>query len=108
MAAKKTVNTEPVEEIKAEAIAEIADTEAVEAEKPKSAWEDMVQVMVPRKKKNEYFYVCVNDRRFYIPADGKMQTMPRPVAEILQQSIEAEYVAEDYAANIPNRTGFGQ
>lgn len=78
--------------------------ENVKAEEPeKDPWDEKVTVRVPRKPKGEYFYVCVNDRRFEIPANGLEQEMPRPIAEVLEQSIQAEYKAEDYAAGIPNR-----
>lgn len=62
-------------------------------------WAEEVEVMVPRKRKGDdpQYYVCVNDRRFAFPADGKRQKMPKPVAEILMSSIEAEYAAEEYA-----------
>ena len=75
--------------------------------KPADAWEEEVEMIVPRKPKGEdqQFYICVNDRRYMVPADGKMQKLPRPVAEILRASIEAEYAADDYADHIPNRSG---
>lgn len=95
--AKKTA--EIVEEVPA-----VQADEPVKAEKPaKDPWDEKVKVRVPRKPKGEYFYVCVNDRRFEIPANGLEQEMPRPIAEVLEQSIQAEYRAEDYAAGIPNR-----
>lgn len=102
MASKKAA--EIVEEVPA-----VKADETVKAEKTAAdPWTEMVKVRVPRRPKGEYFYVCVNDRRFEIPANGMEQEMPRPVAEILNQSIEAEYRAEDYAAGIPNRTGLPQ
>ena len=78
-----------------------------EAAKAADPWAEEMEMIVPRKPKGEdqQFYVCVNDRRYMVPADGKMQTLPRPVAEILQGAIEAEYAAEDYADHIPNRSG---
>lgn len=97
MASKKAA--EIVEEVPA-----VTAEEPVKAEAPaKDPWDEKVKVRVPRKPKGEYFYVCVNDRRFEIPANGIEQEMPRPIAEVLQQSIEAEYKAEDYAAGIPNK-----
>ena len=77
-----------------------------EAAKPVSEWEQEVEMLVPRKPKGEeqQFYVCVNDRRFAIPANGKVQKMPKPIANILQDSIDAEYRAEDYADSIPNES----
>ena len=72
-------------------------------------WSIMETVVVPRRPKGEdqQFYVCVNDRRFVIPANGKPQEMPKPVAGILQEAIEAEYAAEDYADHIPNNSPDG-
>lgn len=71
----------------------------------KDSFEDMVEMVVPRKPKGEeqQYYVCVNDRRYGIPANGKMQKLPRPVAEILQESLNAEYAADEFAESIPNR-----
>ena len=98
MATKKTAATEPVEEV-LEEVAEDAKTEA-----PKSAWDEEIEMMIPRKPKGEdaFYYVCVNDRRFEIPANGKMQKLPKPIALVLQDSLEAEIRAEDYADSIPN------
>ena len=88
----------------AEEVLEQAE-DAVQAEEPAEVdpWEKIVSVMTPRKQKGDYFYVCVNDRRFEIPADGKTHEMPQPIAEILQQSIEAENRALDFAEGIPNK-----
>ena len=99
MATKKTAETEPVEEVKAEEVAE-AKTDA------KSAWDEEIEMLVPRKPKGEdaFYYVCVNDRRFEIPANGKMQKMPKPIALVLQDSLAAEIAAEDYADAIPNNS----
>ena len=87
----------------------IQKEEPIEAEvtAKQDPWEDMVQVIVPRKPKgdDQQFYVCVNDRRFLIPANGKAQMLPRPVAEVLQETLKAEYEADEYADHIPNRSG---
>ena len=96
MAAKK--NTAPEDEILQEAPA------VPEKEEPKvNKWEQMETVRVPRKSKHDFYYVCVNDRRFEIPADGKEHEMPHPIAEVLRQTIEAEYAVEDFAEHIPNK-----
>ena len=98
MATKKT--TEPVKE-------EAQAAEPVAAEKPevKDEWAEEVEMIVPRKPKGDdpQFYVCVNDRRFYIPANGKAQKLPKPIAEVLQQSLQAELEAEEFADSIPNK-----
>ena len=104
---------ETTQEIKAaEKIVEADDViEAAPAEPVAPAkvdpWDEMVPIVVPRKPKGEdqQFYVCVNDRRWMVPANGKLQQLPRPVAEILQESIQAEYEADDFADHIPNRSG---
>ena len=87
--------------------AEIIEEE-IEAQKPAEAvdpWSVEVEVMVPRKRKGDdpQYYVCVNDRRYAFPANGKKQKMPQPIAEILQSSIEAEYEAEEYAEEMNKR-----
>ena len=104
MATKKTVT-----KVEAEEQEQLLEQPAEEpaAETIQDPWEDQVPVIVPRKPKgqDQQFYVCVNDRRFSIPANGKQQMMPRPVAEILQAAIEAEYAAEEFADTIPNESG---
>ncbi|MBP5728802.1 MAG: hypothetical protein J6Y48_17160 [Clostridia bacterium] len=103
MATKKTVT-----KVESEEQEQLLEQQAEEAEPVKgSAWDEEVPVVVPRKPKgqDQQFYVCVNDRRFTVPANGKQQMLPKPVAEILQAAIEAEYKAEDFADNIPNESG---
>ena len=97
MAAKKETAKVPetVEEVQAEAPAE--------EQKPQSSWDIMETRVIPRKPKGNFFYICVNDRRFEIPARGQTETLPLPVALILDDQIAAEYAADDYAANMPNR-----
>lgn len=100
MATKKNTAAEQEPEI----------TEEVETEtrkEPASEWDEEVEMIVPRKSKgdDQSYYVCVNDRRFQIPANGKMQTLPAPIAEALRNSLEAEAEAEEYADKIPNRDG---
>ena len=103
MATKKAVTK--VENEEQEQLLEQPAEEAKE-ESAKSAWDEEVPVVVPRKPKgqDQQFYVCVNDRRFTIPANGKQQMIPRPVAEILQEAIAAEYAAEEFADSIPNES----
>lgn len=100
MATKKTPQAE-TEEIKAPETEE-AVAPATEETDP---WKEMVSIFVPRARKGEEetAYVCVNDRRFSIPKNGKTQEMPRPIAEILQESFNAQAIAEEYADNIANR-----
>lgn len=98
MATKKAVEEE--KEVK---------TPETEAEVPAEVdpWDIEVEMIVPRKPRGEdqQYYVCVNDRRFLIPANGMMQKLPRPIADILRSSLEAEAVADQFADHIPNRSG---
>lgn len=107
MATKK--NAAPVSEVIPEEENAVQAAPAEEAEEPKNddVWSQMVDVVVPRKPKGEdqNFYICINDRRFYIPANGKVQKLPLPVAEILADSLEDEAKAEDYMDSMPNRDG---
>ena len=93
MATKKAA-----EEVKEEVLAEEAAAEPVEQKDP---WAEMVDMYIPKKRGDDpQFYVCVNDRRFAIPADGKVQKLPKPIATILQDSLQAEDAAEDFAASL--------
>ena len=96
MAARKTE-----EEIREEKTA----AEVPAAEAPADPWEETVDMVVPRRPKgdDQRYYICVNDRRFYVPADGKKQSLPRPVAEILQASLQAAYEAEDFAEEMSRK-----
>ena len=98
MATKKATENVKDEEIRTEEIAE-------EQKKPADAWDEKVNVIVPRKPHGEeqQYYICVNDRRFVVPANGKQQALPRPIAEVLVSSLEAESEAEDFVDHIPNR-----
>ena len=77
--------------------------QAEETPEVKDSWSEMVEMIVPRKPKGEdqSYYVCINDRRFLVPADGKMQKLPKPVAEVLRDSLEAEVKADDFADSMP-------
>ena len=102
MATKK-----PVTKVENEEQEQLLEQPAEEKETVQDPWDEKIPVNVPRKPKgqDQQFYVCVNDRRFTVPANGKTQMLPRPVAEILQTAIEAEYAAEEFADNIPNESG---
>lgn len=92
MATKKETETVKPEAAEAPAKAEALVT-------PADPWDETVEMVVPRRPKGEeqQYYICVNDRRYVIPADGKRQKLPQPVAEVLQASIDAEYAADDFA-----------
>lgn len=102
MATKKTVKPETEEQL----LEQPAEEEQTEGG-VKDAWDEEVSVIVPRKPKGEdqQYYICVNDRRWMVPANGKAQMLPKPVAEILQESLKAEYDADEFADHIPNRSG---
>ena len=102
MAAKKNAAAEEAV-LQAEEKPAEGKPEATEEPAKVNKWDIMETVMTPRKSKHDYYYVCVNDRRFEIPADGKAHEMPHPIAEVLRQTIEAENAAMDYAESIPNR-----
>lgn len=99
MATKKTVKEEMAEEIQAEQLREIEQEEAAE-----DPWQQTEQLYVPKKPKGEdpQYYVCVNDRRYVVPANGKTQELPLPVAEILKTALKDEEAAEEFAEHIPN------
>lgn len=71
-------------------------------EKPKSKWDQKVKIYVPRKGKgdDQSWMVMVNDRIMYVPANGKMQELPLPIAKVLQAAVEAEAEAEEYANKV--------
>ena len=96
-----------VEEIKAEEAPVTAEEPVAEEPKAADPWSEMLDVVVPRKPKGEdqQWYVCVNDRRYLVPANGKQQQLPKPVAQVLLDAIQAEYAAEDFADHIPNKSG---
>ena len=60
---------------------------------------------MPTKPKGDdpQYYICINDRRFMVPANGKEQELPQPVAEVLRTSLQDESDADDFAEHIPNR-----
>ena len=67
--------------------------------KAEDPWSVMVDMQIPRRKPGEAeeYYVCVNDRRYYIPKNGKRQSLPLPIAETLQNSLDAEAVADAFS-----------
>ncbi len=106
MATKKTAAAETViEETVAEAVAE----EPVQAAQPEpievDPWSIMEEMLVPRKPKGDdpTYYVSVNNRSFFIPANGKVQKLPKPIAGVLKDSLEAEVNAEEFAENMPKQ-----
>lgn len=84
------------------AAAEVKMQPAVRVPKRIDPWDEMVSVYVPRGRKGEdqFMYVCVNDRRYSIPKNGKNQVMPRPIAEVLKMSLNAQDNADEYAESI--------
>lgn len=78
-----------------------------EPETLNNPWAEEIEMIVPRKPKGEeqFYYVCVNDRRYQVPANGQTQKLPKPIANVLKDSLEAEYQADDFMDHIPNRDG---
>ena len=115
MAVKKTaeISTEVEKTLTAESQEAGAESQETGAESQEtkigSAWDETVDVVVPRKPKGEdqSWFICVNDRRFAVPANGKKQTLPRPVAEILNMSVEAEIEAEEFAEEMTRKARGG-
>lgn len=101
MATKET--KKPVEEVNQEAAEALKAAQEVNAE-PEDAWSEKVRMIVQRKPRGEdqYYYICVNDRRYQVPANGLEQELPKPVADILRDSLAMEANAEEYAEHIPN------
>jgi hypothetical protein len=111
---KKTAQEQPVEETipQEPETGEISaekepETGEISAEKEPDPWKETVSMIVPKKAKGDeqQYYICVNDVRYLVPANGKMQELPVPVAEALKNSLEMEDAADEYAASIPNMTG---
>lgn len=105
MGTKKTA--QPVEGFVADVPVEVNEAEVNAAEEITDPWQKNMEIIVPRKPKGEdqQYYICVNDRRFMVPANGKMQSLPQPIAEVLLASIQADYDADEFAEHIPNRSG---
>lgn len=105
MAKNNTPTTDETLAVKAAEEAQAAPAEEKKASKaaPKSAWDETIEMFVPRKAKGDeqQYYVCVNDRRFAVPANNKIQKLPKPVALVLQESLEAENEADEFAESMP-------
>ena len=97
--ATKKIAAEAVENENVEAQAEEALQEAAA---PVDPWEEKMTVYVPRKAKgdDQSWFIMVNDRPMYVPANGKMQELPKPIAMILQNAVEAEAEAEEYSSKV--------
>lgn len=109
MAAKKTTEKTDINQLK-DIVGEETDAEMINKlpdDLPEDPWSKNMEIIVPRKPKGEEqtYYICVNDRRFLVPANGKAQNLPKPVAQILLDSIQAQDAADDFAESIPNHTG---
>ena len=102
MAARK--NQEPPEEelIQAEGTVSEAAENPPEEAKPASAWDEEMTIFVPRRAKgdDQTYVVIVNDRICNVPANGRAQTLPKPIALILQNAIDAEAAAQDYSEQV--------
>lgn len=100
LAAEEKAGTEAAAQAAEGAAAQAA--EEVQAAPPVNEWDEKLTVYVPRKAKgdDQSWFVMVNDRPFYIPANGKMQELPKPVALILASAVDAEAAAEEYSNKV--------
>ena len=104
MTAETEIQAE-VEAAETEIQAEVMAEGAAETGAKRSAWDETVKMHVPRRPRgdDQFYYICVNDRRFQVPADGKVQELPVPIAAILQMSLDAEADAERFIDGLPNQ-----
>lgn len=59
------------------------------------AWKEMVPVYIAREKGSDtHQYVCINGRSFLVKR-GEQVMVPKPVAEVIENSRKAENVAFD-------------
>lgn len=88
MATRKSVNTQ----IKEAELPVAAAEEVTEG----SIWDEMVEIYVPRKPRGEdqEYWIAINGRSVYIPANGTVQKIRRPFAEALQNKLEADKIAD--------------
>lgn len=102
MATKKDAAQETEQVTAQEPAKEPAQETAQVTETPKSKWDQKVKIYVPRKGKgdDQSWMVMVNDRIMYVPANGKMQELPLPIAKVLQAAVDAEAEAEEYANKV--------
>ena len=100
--AEQELKEEPAQEPAAQAAPAEGTKPEAAPEAQKDPWSEEVEMYVPRRRKGEEqsYYICINDRRFSLPANGKMQKMPLPVAEVLKMCIQAEAEADEYADSI--------
>lgn len=81
------------------------DDETKESVKPDpvSPWDVMVEVKLPKASKTEqnFQFVAVNGRTFQVPK-GKRVKVPKPIAEVLQNSEKAIDDAEAFENSILN------
>lgn len=71
---------------------------AVAKKEAVSAWDEMVEIKLPRANKGEEqnVYVSVNGRNYLINKGVKV-SVPKPVAEVLKNAEEAREAAADYS-----------
>lgn len=80
----------------AEAEEKAGTPETVKPAEGDDPWKRMVKVISPRLQGQDSHFVCVNDHRWQIPADGRTYEVPEPIAEALNNFTEAEIRAEEY------------
>lgn len=72
-----------------------------ENEKKYNAWDDMVSILIPRlqgSKDQPDVIASVNGRVFQIQR-GVRVDVPKPIAEVINRSLDFEIEAEDYYFN---------
>nr|DAU60212.1 MAG TPA: hypothetical protein [Caudoviricetes sp.] len=74
------------------------EAQAQEAAKAYDPWNDMVEVLIPMRSRTEQptAYISINRRGFFVPK-GKRTMVPRPVAEVIQRSMEMQTELEKEA-----------
>lgn len=73
-------------------------------EKPTSAWDEIVDVRVPRHRpgEEEQHYVCVNGIARLVELDGKLHHLERPIAEAMLIWMDGEEKVDEMLEHIPN------
>ena len=68
-------------------------------------WDIMETVAIPRAHQGEEknLFVCVNGRTYNIPKNGRAVTLPKPVAIVVREHLDALNDEQDVLEHIPNR-----
>lgn len=67
-------------------------------------WKEMVPVFIPRdKKKGSHLFVGINGRTFQVKR-GEQVMVPKPVAEVVNTSMEADNAVQDLIDRLKERS----